>query len=318
MLTIRSFADADYVSMVAIDTATYPYPLGLETWKHIDSSRDPGFMFCRDMIERDGQVVGFGEYGQLPWMYHPDKYHFYVLVDPDHESSDIRPFYYAYVMDRLAQYHPLAITSAMLENKEPHTGFLREVGFCEVMRTQLSELDVTAFDPAPFAPFVAKVAAAQIQIVTLRDLMQRDPNWKAALYDLEWALVQDIPSPEPAVRSSLEVFEDSMLNGPNTLLDGWFVALDGSSYVGTSRAYRNPVNTDQLDGSLTGVIRSHRRRGIATVLKLHLIEFARQYGAAIILTANEENNPMYHLNLTLGFKPRPAWITYEKSLAAVS
>ena len=65
---------------------------------------------------------------------------------------------------------------------------------------------------------------------------------------------------------------------------------------------------------LTGVLRSHRRRGIATAVKLPTIDFARSVGARYISTDNEENNPMYQLNLKLGFRPMPAWLDFEKHL----
>ena len=47
---------------------------------------------------------------------------------------------------------------------------------------------------------------------------------------------------------------------------------------------------------------------------LRAIEFAAQRGVKSIQTDNEENNPMFQLNLALGFKPVPAWISLEKRL----
>jgi hypothetical protein len=34
--------------------------------------------------------------------------------------------------------------------------------------------------------------------------------------------------------------------------------------------------------------------------------------AATIETSNEEDSPMFALNLKLGFKPKPAWIDYSR------
>jgi hypothetical protein len=47
-------------------------------------------------------------------------------------------------------------------------------------------------------------------------------------------------------------------------------------------------------------------------MKVRAIGFARQYGARVIETDNEENNPMFQLNLQLGFEPQPAWLDFEK------
>ncbi len=316
--TIRPFdtSHADYEAMTAIDTAFYPYPLGLETFKHIDDSRPADLFYHRDMIECAGQIVAFGEYGHVWYAYHPDKYRFYLVVHPNHEHPDIRPMYLAHVMRVLADRHPLALFGSTIEGKPVDRSFLHENGFVEIMRTQLSELKVQGFDPAPFAHVAEKVRTDGIEIITLIELQARDPDWKHNLYDLEQALIQDVPSTGEQ-KQTFEDYVKQFLECPTMLPDGWFVALDGEQLVGTSRAFRNPAKTDQLDGSLTGVIRSHRRRGIATALKLRLIRFAQEYGAAIMLTSNEENNPIYTLNRALGFTPQPAWIDYEKVLCEI-
>jgi hypothetical protein len=44
------------------------------------------------------------------------------------------------------------------------------------------------------------------------------------------------------------------------------------------------------------------------------INYAQMLGIESIETDNEENNPMFQLNLRLGFKPIPAWVSYHKKL----
>ena len=61
-------------------------------------------------------------------------------------------------------------------------------------------------------------------------------------------------------------------------------------------------------------MRAWRRKGIATALKLRTIEYALHHNTKSIETGNEENNPMYYLNLKLGFQSQPATIHYEKKL----
>jgi GNAT superfamily N-acetyltransferase len=116
-----------------------------------------------------------------------------------------------------------------------------------------------------------------------------------------------VPTPESAVKRSFENFEKAYFSSPGFMADSFFVALDNGEFVGMTALRKSLADERKLLTGLTGVVRSHRRRGIATALKVRAIEFATQYGAEIIETGNEENNPMFDINLMLGFKPRPAW-----------
>ena len=69
-----------------------------------------------------------------------------------------------------------------------------------------------------------------------------------------------------------------------------------------------------LETGLTGVRREYRRRGIATALKVMALQFARENGYTEIVTDNEENNPMFQINLQLGFEPQPASLDYVRHL----
>ena len=66
-------------------------------------------------------------------------------------------------------------------------------------------------------------------------------------------------------------------------------------------------------GSL-GVLREFRREGIATALKIKAIEILLKKGVTEIRTDNEENNPMYKINVALGFEPVPFSLDYSKEI----
>jgi GNAT superfamily N-acetyltransferase len=136
------------------------------------------------------------------------------------------------------------------------------------------------------------------------------------LHDLDWAVEQDVPSADPPRKKSTAEFIKERIDNPDLLADGWLVAVDGDRYVGLSRTWRSAGKATHLRGGLTGVRREYRRRGIATALKVYLIRFAQEYGARTMNTANDEENPMFTINLKLGFVPRPAWVEYEKALLA--
>ncbi len=314
MLTIRPFdySAGDYERMVAIDNAVFAaFTLGVEEWRHRDDSRDESRYFRRDLVEVEGQVVAYGQVEQLAGEH---KFFFLVAVDPKHERPDFRPAYFEHALAALAPFEPQVLSSGALESNTNDAAFLESTGFQPVMREISSELNVLTFDEKIFTPIANRVAGAGIEILSLSQLQKRDPKWKVKLYELFYALLADVPATNPVEKPPLADFEGSMLSGPNYDVNGWFVALDGDQYVGMSQVSPNKVDPEQMYGGLTGVIRSHRRKGIATALKLRGIDYARQLGVKRIVVFNEERNPMFQLNLQLGFWPKPAWVIYEKAL----
>ena len=80
-----------------------------------------------------------------------------------------------------------------------------------------------------------------------------------------------------------------------------------------SQLWPSKVNPKSAQTGLTGVRRAFRRQGIATKTKQHSIAWAKAQGIEKIYTDNEENNPMYQLNLQLGFLHLFDFEVYSKS-----
>ena len=160
-----------------------------------------------------------------------------------------------------------------------------------------------------------RVAEQGIEIRSVVEL-QTDPGRERKLYELGWAIEQDIPSSEPAVRDSFEEFQ-KVWERSNLVQDAWFVALDKGEYVGMTELWSNQADPDLFDIGLTGVLRSHRRRGIAMALKLRGIEFAQKKGIRELRTWNASHNEgILAVNRRLGFVRRPAHIAYVKEVRA--
>lgn len=316
MYTIRPFirSDAQYRTLVTIRNAAYPsQPMSVDTLKHIEATLDPNYLYQCELIERDGEMIAYGFYIQPTWAYHPNKYFFEILIPLGHpDDRAIRDFYFAHVQAALADHNPLALMSWGVEDQPHVLDWLRGHGFEMTMRYPVSLLDLTTFDPKAFAGIDEKVQAAGIEIKTLSELMQTDPDYQRKHYDLTWAVGKDVPSPDPPKRQPFEQFVKVFAH-PDLMPDCWFVALHDGRYVGETKLFKEPV-ADKLRTGLTGVIRDYRRKGIAMALKLRAIEYARNHGVTTISTDNEENNPMYQINLRLGFQPAPAWIDFEKVL----
>jgi GNAT superfamily N-acetyltransferase len=316
---IRPFQEneAEYRAIVAVHNAVWPdFPDTTEEWRHQDKTRDPQYLFRRFVVEVQEQIVAFGSYCEPWWSIKPGKYHLDASVHPGFCRRGIGSALYNQFTADLAERQPTTLTADTRENQIEAVRFLTQRGFRQAMRAPISYLDVTSFDPAPFAAYPARMVEQNIAIRPLSEIAPIDPDWKRKYWELDWELLQDVPSPDPLTRSSLEVFEQRMFKSPSFLPEAQYIALDGGQWVGMTGLWRSEAAPHLLYTGLTGVVRTHRRRGIAIAMKLRAIDFAKQYGAATIETDNEEGNPMYQINLRLGFEPQPAWLEFEKKLSA--
>jgi GNAT superfamily N-acetyltransferase len=313
------YSDHDYQVLVAIDSANFPDQRSLlEEWRHWDSAREPQYLFRRYILEADGHSVAFGTLGETSWSYKPGKYFIDVHVHPDHQRHGFGSALFDFLWQELGQQEPSPthITANTREDKIAAVRFLEACGFQRVMRFQRSQLDVTAFDPGRYTPTIQRVLARGIAIRSLAELQHQEPDWARKLYDLDWELAQDVPYHDDFTQHSFEHFQKAVLDSPNYFPEAWFIALDGERWVGMSALWHNQADKSKLHTGLTGVARSHRRLGVATALKATAIGFARELGYLFIETDNEENNPMYQLNVQLGFVAQPAWLDFTKEIPA--
>ncbi len=101
----------------------------------------------------------------------------------------------------------------------------------------------------------------------------------------------------------------------NLVPDGWYVPLDNDEYVAMTNPWSSQAAANILYVGLTGVVRSHRRRGIAIALKMRAVEFARKQGIAEIRTENASNNErMLTIKNRLGFVRPPGNIYIVKEM----
>jgi ribosomal protein S18 acetylase RimI-like enzyme/predicted GNAT family acetyltransferase len=307
--------DVSYQQLCKVHNAAWPENKNTpEQWKYADAARKPELFFERYVAYVDGQMVAWGTVTQHAWSFQEGKYGFYGAVHPEYRRRGIGSRLYEQLCAAVMAEGASKLVAETREDQPDGLRFLEKRGFQRAMRYPISELAVAAFDFARFQATVDAVLASGIVIKPLSALQTEEPEWKQKSYDLEWELLKDVPSPDPLTPTGVEQYEKEILGNPDFMPEAYYVALDGTEYVGMSNLWRDPANLKRLNTGLTGVKRSHRRRGIATALKVHGIRFAQAYGAEIIETGNEENNPMYQLNLQLGYQPKPAWMDFIREL----
>jgi mycothiol synthase len=326
MYRVRLFqpGSEEYEAVVRVHRAAWPDARHTtpEEWGANDAEVPAGALHQRIVAERDGALVAEGACYEAFWERHPDTVHLEWSIHPEHEDPALDALLYDRLLTLVDERAPGAATlaSTTREDRPERVAFLAVRGFKLQMRSPRSSLDVRSAAAPELAGIAAELAAQGIRILSLAELQARDRGWREALYELRCAIMEDVPSVEPHVRPSFAEFEQQVLDDPALDPAAWFVALDAthansatpSPLVGMSNLWLNDPARERLDTGLTGVLRPYRRRGVATALKLHTIAFAKALGAREITTNNEERNPMYRLNLQLGFRPLPALLSYRR------
>ncbi len=158
-------------------------------------------------------------------------------------------------------------------------------------------LDLASFDDDAFAPVVEQCERDGIVFRTMTDLGDVEANHRR-LYELNRTCSSDIPN-----RGEFYTYEDYIEQRirhdytPATTV----VALDGDTWVGLSAA-SDHSDEGYFFNEMTGVLRSHRGRGIALAMKVIVNRQVREHGVDEIRTFHHPDNlAPIALNRKLGY-----------------
>jgi GNAT superfamily N-acetyltransferase len=318
VIQIREFQDTpqDYVTLAHIQNKVWVEPaLTADGLRQIDTERAPTFAHRRFLAEMSGQVVGFGSIEHNPKFYHPQRFWMGLDVLPDARRQGIGGYLYEHMLALLqSEYNANELHALTTESRAESIRFLNKRGFQESKRDPKSRLDVASFDGGQFRELRAGIAIAGIEVESLSALMQQDEDALHKVYELHQTLVNDVPEPAEHTRVAFEFWREGYSPAnPYFIPEANFVALDGTTYVGLSSLW-GELTSDKLYTGMSGVERSYRRKGIATTLKLCAIEYAQAHDVRWLMTSNNSENPMYRLNLKLGFQTYDTEIKLMKKL----
>jgi len=319
-MRIREFTPHDYPSMVDIHNSLHiswpERPRTPQAWAAVDQNRSPQHRYARWVAVEGSQVVGFGSYSQGPFEYPPQSFYVNVEVHPEYQNRGVGAALYDQVMAGLQAFKPPALRADAFTNLPQGFRFLEKRGFYEAFRETPVHLDITTFDPTPYAGLAEKLQAEGIVIRTLPEL-ESDPHRDRKVYDLYWQLTADVPHEgDGEVKPEFTEWLGWGLNDPSILQDAYFLAVHRDAYIGLRELGRYQ-DSDTLMGGLLGVRREYRQRGIGLAMQLDGIAYAREHGYRLLKTCTAvQNEPMQALFDKLGYARDPEWQQCQKDLIA--
>lgn len=167
-------------------------------------------------------------------------------------------------------------------------------GFREVQRNVQSALDLTMLSLGN--------PEAGCEVVSYAAWRDRWPEtWLHDVYRLEMDIGPDIPMTGEYKEMSFEQFKSEVFSSVVDL-DLCFLAVVDGELAALSQIITTPAAPELGRTGLTGTRRAYRRRGLARALKIVSLNAARDKGITRVVTDNEVDNPMWNLNVELGFR----------------
>ncbi len=284
--------------------------------------RDKSIIRDRLLLYNNNTLIGAIYYSQ--GRDENNKTCFYTLnLDPAYNQKGYRHLLYSKMLKEVKKFNCNKLLTGIYEhpNYSEHKKLLIKYGFKLVQTNREYSCDITTIDLKKYRPLIKKLELDGIRFYDSKEEMKNNPdkfpNHYKKLEELIWTYSQDFPIPK-GVKHTRMPFKQAMklqVDFEENSYGTEIVATKNNRYIGSTdvEVYHKSEPNKGWTGGL-GVLKKFRRRGIATAIKIKAIEKLLAKGITEIRTDNEENNPMYKINVALGFKPVPFSLEYMKEI----
>jgi mycothiol synthase len=271
--------------------------------------------FARFLVFKNEKAIAALSYSHNSYQFQATHFRFKMAV-PDN-SNTVRTAALEFLTQALQVFNVERLQVDVRQDSITELEFYLSNGFSEHAHEFESKLNVSAFDLAPWLSASKKPRTLGYEIRSL-EVLKEIPDFKQRFYDLHIQLERDVPSSNPPTPQAFEAFSKRHFETPTLSLSRVLIMVkanaNGFDWVGMTELETSDTNPD-LHVGLTGVLRGHRRQGLALALKLHSIQHAKTHGFPKICTHNASTNrPMLEINERLGFQKEPATIELHKHL----
>ena len=319
--SVRPFTGPDLEEYTEMHNRMYPdSPIPVEVfrreWESLAASATPPFRLAVEERATGAMVATAGllrnpreDDPRRPWVFGE--------VDRAHVRRGIGSYLYDRVHAEAVRRGATGERCHCRAESPSDLAFLARRGFVERRRSWVSELEVADARTGGAADTERRLSADGIEFTSLAEEGPASEAVQRRLFDVVTSTSADVPRIGSYTPISFEEFRTRELEEAGSRPEAWMLAKTGTRYVGVSYGVDNPRTPTVLEQSFTGTLREFRGRGIAEVLKVRLIEYARTHGYARIVTSNDSlNAAMWGLNERLGFQKKRVRIHAERVFAA--
>lgn len=259
-MDIREIDDSTRGEAAALFSAAYPLRIAeVERW----TAPDPGEGAERWTVAEADEVIAYAAL----WRVQRQRFRMDLVVRDDRRCRHIGTPVLEHLLERAHRRQAVSLQARTDGDAAGSVAFLQRRHFVETMRMHRYIVDVAHADLARFDGLMGRLTSGGISITTLAGEERSDPDCWRKLCDLHNAAQEGWPDPDPGDGIVPLRIDDlrRMWAKLGVASEHVLLATDGSDYLGFS-------------GSAGTAVRpSARNRGIATALKVSVVQRARTW-----------------------------------------
>jgi len=313
IFNIREARTEDYPAIAQLMCDYRPdYPRTADDLRYEDQHRPAHCQQQFFVAEIKGDIIGYALYTQHADLYQPGHFHVLVYVHDDFRYKSVGTKLYRAMFNAMATFIPEILHSRVTEDNTDGIIFASKRAYMESSRRIESRLDTATANLDSLPERLEKLASAGIEIRSYADLID-DPERDKKLYTIHTTVDADVPMDTPVIPLPYEQWQPNVIEHPQFLPGGTFVAIHEGQYVGISSLFQ--FVDDMAYVELTGTLPDYRRRGISSALKLCGIRYAKEQKIPRVGVTNDAvNTGILAINEKLGFIPEPAIINLRLTI----
>ena len=287
----------------------------VEEMRTLNATLPPDVHFVERVAEVEGEIVASGWALQKFWVDRAGSYRLEVVVLPRYQRRGIGGALYEELLAAVREREAQRLYVEVQENRSEAMRFVEERGFTPTgFVTRMSRLAVAEANLEGYEGLEERLGSEGIRVTTLQELGAEDESVWHAHHELHLSTTKDEPGSE-TFTLGFEQFREHVSKEPGMVPESIFIALHGDTQIGYAKLRRQGEDAAWNQG--TGVESAYRGRGVARLLKLHTLRYARQHGIAYLYTGNDlSNSRMLAINIRLGYQALPNSIETVKELTA--